>query len=56
MDLAAAAPCFRVVEMLDPDPPEKRVQMVRHVAGHVDVSRAGPAQLVGQDPVILRDR
>ena len=30
--------------------------MVRHVAGRVDVGRAGPAQLVGQDPVLLRDR
>ena len=47
---------FRVVVMLDPDPPEERVKMVRHVAGRVDVSRAGPAELVDQDPVILRDR
>jgi hypothetical protein len=42
--------------MLDADPPEKRVEMVRHVAGRVDVGRAGPAELVDTDPVILRDR
>ena len=30
--------------------------MVGHVAGRIDVGRAGPAQRVGQDAVILRDR
>ena len=30
--------------------------MVCHVTGRVDVGGAGPAQLVGQDPVLLRDR
>ena len=47
---------FRVVVVLDPDPPEQRVEMVRHVTGHVDIGRAGPAELVGQDPVLLRHR
>ena len=47
---------LRVVEVLDPDPPEQRVEKVRHVTGRVDVGRTGPAQLVGQDPVLLRDR
>ena len=35
--------------MLDANPPEKRVQVIRHVAGRVDISRAGPAQLVHED-------
>ncbi len=47
---------FGVVEMLDADPPEKRVTMVRDVASRVDVNRAGPAQLVGKNPVCPRDR
>ena len=29
--------------------------MVRYVTGHVHVGRAGPAELVGQDPVLSRD-
>jgi hypothetical protein len=59
---AEHGPCRRgalllcVVVMLDPDPSEKRVEVVRHVAGRVDVSRAGPAEPVDQDPVVLRDR
>ena len=42
--------------MLDPDPPEQRVENVRQVTCHVDVGRAGPAQLVNQDPVLLLHR
>ena len=56
MDLAAArALLLRVVVVLDPDPAEQRVEMVRHVTGRVDIGRAGPAELVDQDPVVLRD-
>ncbi len=47
---------LRVVVVLDPDPPEQRVEVVGDIAGRVHVGRAGPAQLVGQDPVLLRDR
>src|SRR4029077_19858440 len=47
---------LRVVVVLDPDPPEQRVEMVLHVTGRVDIGRAGPAELVGQDPVVPRDR
>ena len=42
--------------MLDADPPEQRVELVRYVTGRVDVGRAGPAELVGQDPVLPVDR
>src|SRR5450631_682002 len=45
-----------VVVVLDPDPAEYRVKMVRDIAGRVDVGGAGPAQFVDQNTVILRDR
>jgi transaldolase len=44
------------VEVLHPDAAEDRVRVVGDVAGRVDVGRAGPALLVDQDPVLLRDR
>jgi hypothetical protein len=42
--------------VLNPDPPEQRVKMVRHVTSHVNVGRASAAALVGKDPVLLRNR
>src|ERR1019366_3117031 len=45
-----------VVVVLDTDPAEYRVQMVRDIAGRVDVGGAGPARFVDQNTVILRDR
>ena len=47
---------FGAVVMLDPDPAENRVEMVGDIAGRVHVSRAGPAQFVDQNPVLLRHR
>ena len=41
--------------MLHLDPAENRVEMVGDIAGRVDVSRAGAAQLVDSNPVLLRD-
>jgi hypothetical protein len=41
--------------MLHLDPAENRVEMVGDIAGRVDVSRAGAAQLVDNNPVPLRD-
>jgi hypothetical protein len=32
------------------------MENVRQVTSHVDIGRAGPAQLVDQDPVLLRHR
>src|SRR6266568_2925221 len=45
-----------VVVVLDSDPAEDRVKMVRDIAGRVDVGGAGPAQFVDQNTVILRNR
>ena len=45
---------FGAVVVLDPDPAENRVEMVGDVAGRVNVSRAGAAQFVDKDPVLLR--
>jgi hypothetical protein len=38
------------VLVLDPPPAANRMQMAGHIAGRVDVSRAGAAQLIDQDP------
>src|SRR5712691_114411 len=45
-----------VVVVLDTDPAEYRVKMVRDITGRVDVGGAGPAQFVDQNTIILRDR
>ncbi len=42
--------------MLDTDPPEYGVEMVRDIAGRIDVSGAGPAQFVDKNAVGLLDR
>src|SRR5262249_42065330 len=52
----AGALLLRVVVVLNPDPPEQRVEVVRHVTGGVHPGCAGLAELVGEDPVLLRDR
>src|SRR5262245_49042725 len=44
------------VVVLDTDTAENRVEVVGDIAGRVDVRRAGPAQLVDKNPVVLRDR
>src|SRR5262249_56535735 len=41
------------VVVLDPDPAENRVEMVGDIAGRVDVRRAGAAQVVDEDSVLL---
>jgi hypothetical protein len=46
---------FGALVMLHLDPAENRVEMVGDIAGRVDVSRAGAAQLVDNNPVPLRD-
>jgi Lyase len=47
---------FGAVVVLDPDPAENRVEMVGDVASRVDVSRAGAAQLIDKDAVLLGHR
>src|ERR1022692_1442439 len=44
-----------IVEVLDTDPAEYRMKMVRDIPGGIDVGGAGPAQFVDQNTVILRD-
>ena len=44
---------FGAVVVLDPDPAQNGMEMVGDIAGCVDVSGAGTAQLVDQDPVVL---
>src|ERR1039457_3809737 len=45
-----------VVVVLDTDPAEYRMKMVRDITGGIDVGGTGPAQFVDQNTVILRDR
>ena len=49
-----AALFLGIVVMLDSYPAEQRVEMVRDVAGGIDVRRGRPAQLVHEQAIVLR--
>jgi hypothetical protein len=56
MDRAAARPhLLAVVEVLDANATEDRMQVVRHIAGGVHLRRARPTAFVDENTVGLRD-